>query len=282
MPKAESARRFTRRWAGTISFFAVVGLILGGLISIPAIHKPYIGTMTISGPIVEQAYVDDILKMLSYARDSSDIKALVFQIDSPGGKAVLIEQIYLDVLKLRSRKPVVICIGAQGVSGGYYIALASNFIYAQPSSQVGSIGAWTALPTPEEIGEDIITTGPFKSTGGSSRKTIAKLETVKEEFVSAVISQRGDRLTLSSEEVARAEIYSGVEALRYGLVDSIGTRTAAIEKGASLARIRNYGLIDLNRELGIYQPTLTLFSVEDLKSQTSLMPRYYYLYFEPR
>jgi protease-4 len=271
-----------RRWIGSISFFAVIGLILGGLISIPVIHKPYIGTITISGAIMQQSYADDISEMLNYARDNDNIKAVVLQIDSPGGAASLAEQIYLDVLKVRNRKPVVASIGARGASGGYYIAVASNFIYAEPSSQVGSIGAWTSLPTPEELKEDIATTGPFKSTGGSTRKAIADLETVKQEFVSAVKSQRGDRLKLPEEALSQAELYSGVESLKHGLIDDIGTITDAVQKAASLVRIRHYGIIDINEELGVNQPLQISFSMKDLTSQTSVMPRYYYLYFESR
>ncbi len=283
-PRLELVKGLIRRWIGSIPFFTVIGLIIGALISIPTIHRPYIGTITISGPIVEQAYADDILEMLRYARGDDNIKGVVLQIDSPGGEASVIEQIYLDVLRLRSRKPVVASVGSQGASGGYYIVVASNFIYAGPSSQLGSIGGWTSLPVPEELEEDIVTSGPFKATGGSRRKAIADLETVKEEFVSAVMSQRGDRLKLSREELSRAEIYSGSESLRDGLIDDIGTSTAATQKAASLARIRNYGVIDINEELRIWKPPYwpLFLSIEDLKSRTGLMPTYYYLYFESR
>lgn len=151
---------------------------------------------------------------MRYAKESQDIKGVILQIDTPREEASLIEQIYLDVLQLRKRKPVVASIGAEGASGGYYIAVASNFICAHPSSQIGSVGAWCSLPTPEELQEDIVPTGPFKSTGGSRRKAVADLETVKEEFISAVMTQRGDRLKLSPEELSRSEIYSGVESLK--------------------------------------------------------------------
>lgn len=280
----EAAKRFMRRWLGSIFFFAVIGLIIGALISIPAIARPYIGTITIAGSIMSQAYTGDILEMLRYARDDGNIKGVVLQIDSPGGYATLIEQIYLDLLLLRSHKPVVASVGSEGASGGYYIAVASNFIYATPSSQLGSIGAWISLPAPEELEEDIVTTGPFKAVGGSRRKAMGELEMLRHEFVEAVMSQRGDRLKLSEEELSRSEIYSGVESLRYGLIDDIGTSTAAIEKAAKLAGIRNYGVIDINEELRIWKPTYWpwAFSLESLKSQTGLMPTYYYLYFESR
>jgi len=269
-----------RRWFTSIPFFVVLALILGGLIAIPLTPKPNIATIEVSGLILDQAYIDDILDMLRYARDKDSIKAVVLRIDSPGGYANAIEQIYLDLLRLRQQKPVVASIGMVGASGGYYIAVASNFIYALPTSQLGSIGVWSSLPRPEELDEDILTSGPLKATGGSRRKYTGVLEMVRQEFVEAVMTQRRDRLKMSEEELSRAEIYVGVESRRYGLIDDIGTSTAAIEKAASLAGIRNYGVIKLH----IPKPIIFWFSgssgLEDLKAQTSLVPVYYYLYFE--
>ena len=276
MSRLESAKRLLRRWLWSIPFFVSLGLVLGALISISLIPKPNIAIITISAPYLDQAYTDDILDMLRYARENDSIKAVVLRIDSPGGGASATEQVYLDVLRLRGQKPIVASIGARGASGGYYIAVASNFIYAEPTSQLGSIGAWCILPTPEELDEDIITTGPFKATGGSRRKVTDELEMVRQEFVMAVTSQRGDRLKLSDEELSRAEIYSGVESLRYGLIDDIGTSTAAVEKAASLAHIRNYEVV----KLYIQTPDISPLDMEALKSQTGMMPIYYYLYFE--
>ncbi len=276
MSRLESAKRLMRRWLWSIPLFVVLSLGLGVLISIPVIPKPNIATITISGAILSQAYTDDILDMLRYARDDDSIKAVVLQIDSPGGYVVTTEQIYLEVLRLRQQKPVVASVGMMAASGGYHIAVASNFIYAQPTSTIGSIGAWVGLPRPEELDEDILTTGLFKATGGTRRKATGVLEMVRQEFVEAVMSQRGDRLKLSEEELSRAEIYVGVDSLRYGLIDDIGTSTAAIEKAASLAGIRNYEVV----ELYIWKPVIWFFSLEDLKSRTGLMPIYYYLYFE--
>ena len=277
-----TTKRLLRRWFISIPFFVLLGLILGGLFSIMVIPRPNIAIITISGPILNQAYTDDILDRLQYARDDNKVKAVVLRIDSPGGGASATEQIYLDVLRLRQQKPVVTSIGTMAASGGYYVAVASNFIYAEPTSQVGGIGAFVSLPQREELDEDVGTTGPFKATGRSRRKAVGHLEMVRQEFVEAVMSQRGDRLKVSEEELSRAEIHVGVETLRYGLIDDIGTRTAAIEKAASLAGLRNYGVVVLQITS---QPVSWIFKSSDLealKSQTGLIPRYYYLYFEPR
>ena len=280
MPRLESAKRLMCHWLTSILFFIVLGVGLGALIAILVIPKPNVATITISGEILDQDYADDILDLLRDARNDDSIKAVVLQIDSPGGLVSSIEQIYLDVLHLRQQKPVVASIGMAGISGGYYIAVASNFIYAEPTTLLGNIGAWVTLPATEKLNENVITSGPFKATGGSRRKVTGMLEMVRQEFVDAVISQRGDRLKMSEEELSRAEIYVGIESLRYGLIDDIGTRTAAIEKAASLAGIRNYGVV----ELQIPQPIIFWFfgssDLADLKSQISTVPIYYYLYFE--
>ncbi len=280
MARIESIRKLLRRWVWSIPFFVIAGLALGALISILVIPRPIIATITISGPILNQDYVDDILDMLQYARDNNNIKAVVLRIDSPGGGASATEQIYLDLLRVRERKPVVTSIGTIAASGGYYVAVASNFIYAEPTSQIGSIGALVSLPKPEQLDEDLGTTGPFKATGRSRRKLLGVLEMVRQEFVGTVISQRGDQLQLSDEELSQAQIYVGVEGLKYGLIDDIGTRTAAIEKAASLAGIRNYEVVELH-PIGL--PIFFFFGSSDLaalKARTGLIPQYYYLYFE--
>lgn len=281
MPRLETTKKLLRRWFTSIPFFVLLGLILGGLVSIPAIPQPKIATITISGVLLGQDFVDDIVDMLNYARDNNSIKAVVLRIDSPGGGASATEQLYLDVLRLRQQKPVVVSVGSAAVSGGYYVSVASNLIYAEPTSLIGSIGALVSLPQTEELDEDLGTSGPFKAIGSSRRKSLSHLEMVRQEFVEAVMSQRGTRLKLSEEELSRAEIYLGVESLRYGLIDNIGTRTDALEKAASLAGLRNYGVV----ELRIISPPLFLFfgssNWEALKSQTGLVPKYYYLCLEP-
>lgn len=82
--KLESIKRLLRRWFTSIPLFVLLGLILEVAIAIPVVPKPHIATITISGVLFDQAYVDDILDMLSHARDDDSIKAVVLQIDSPG------------------------------------------------------------------------------------------------------------------------------------------------------------------------------------------------------
>lgn len=273
-PRLESTRRLLRRWLTSIAFLALVGVVLGAVIAPLLISKPNVAVITISGIVTHQEYVDDVLAMLQYAREDHNIRAVVLRIDSPGGSASATEEIFLDVLRTRQLKPVVASIGSIGASGGYYVATAANVIYAEPSSQIGSIGVWSRLPLPEELDEDILTSGPFKATGFSRQKAVAHLEMVRQGFVEAVRLQRGDRLKLTEEELSTAEIYLGIDAFRFGLIDGIDTMTAAIEEAATLAGLRHYELVEL--VVGNPPPV----NLEALRSQIGLAPVYYFLHFE--
>ncbi len=257
-----------------IPLFFLLGCLLGGLISIPMIPEPDIAIITISGVIFDQANVDDILNELRSYKNDNSIRAVVLQIDSPGGSVVAIEPIYLEVLELKKNKPVVTTVAQIAASGGYYIAAASDFIYALPSSSVGSIGVIGTLPTPEELDEDVITSGPFKAIGGSRRKSVSEIATIKQHFIEAILSQRGARLNMSEGQLSRAEVYSGTESLGYGLIDDIGTRSSAMRKAAQLAHLRSYGVLECLVEC---PPDAELI---ELKSPMNNVPIYFYLYVE--
>lgn len=271
MLNLQKAKKF---WLNSTPGLLLMGLIIGALVSIPLMPQPDIAVISISGAILEQATADEILTELRSSRDNASIEAVVLIIDSPGGSASAIEPIYLEVLELRRHKPVVSYIGQSGASGGYYIAAASDAIYAGPSSTIGSIGVISVLPSPEELDEDVLTTGPFKATGGSRRKAISEVATLRNQFLEAVVLRRGEKLKISEYELARAEVFSGTESLQYGLIDDIGTADIAIQKAAQLASIRNHGLV----ECQIFcPPHLELETIESLRTT---VPTYYYLYFE--
>lgn len=271
------------RLLGSYVALAVMALIIGYVSFSLFIGPPKIGIVKISGVGLDQATADKVGRLLEYAKDDRNIKAVVIELDCPGGEASATEEIYLSLLELREERPLVVSIDGVALSGGYYIAVASDFIYAKPTSILGSIGVWMRLPGPERPEEDIIPSGPAKSTGGARKKATTWLQTVTEGFLQAVITQRGNNLRLSKEELSQAEAYIGVEALRYGLIDKIGSRSAAVEKAASLAGLRNYQEVDINKELDLLLP-YTRFSfyglspdTENLSSARSVYPQYYYL-----
>lgn len=282
--KFQSARNLIGIWFRSYLFWIILALIIGGLVSVLGfrafIQKPGLGIIRISGSILFPEEAEEIFQMLRYAREKKKIKGVVLEIDSPGGEASLIEGIYLALLKLREEKPIVASINQKGASGGYYLSLASNFIYARPDSEVGSIGAWTGLPWPETISEDILPTGPFKDTGMTRRKAVGQLEMLRQSFLGVVLFHRGEKLKISPEELTRAEVYTGLEGLRQGLIDEIGSSFEAIEKAAKLAGIAHYQVIDIKKELAEKEPKGTEKGVSQITSTSStknLLPTFYYL-----
>jgi protease-4 len=258
---------------------AIASIIIGIFIFNFFIKIPNVGVITIDTTIMDEETKDEIVKTLRYARDDNSIKAVVLEMNCPGGEASKIEEIYLEVLRLRSEKPVITSIDGMSVSGGYYIAAASNFIYAKPSSEIGGIGVISVLPSSESLDEVHITTGPYKSTQ-SKKHYASQVEMIKQYFVESIIAQRKDRLNIDKENLSKAEIYTGIEGMRYGLVDGIGSRSDAIEKAASYANIANYGLVDINKAVSIneYAPELVSPYSNDTLSKTNTGSTNYFLY----
>ena len=136
-------------------------------------------------------------------------------------------------------------------SGAFMMSMGANHTFAKPSSFVGSVGVVLTSPgplIPPAPDEREISTGPFKR-GSDRRYFIALLDQLKESFAQIVVTERGDKLRISREELTQGRIYSGIEGVRLGLVDEIGGDTDAIEKAASLAGISDYDLLDVNTEV---------------------------------
>lgn len=261
----------------------IIALVIGYFGFNFFIGVPKVGIVKVTDVALDQTTVQKVLSLLKYASEQKNIRAIVLELDCPGGGAMETEEVYLSLLQLRKKKPVVASIDKVALSGGYYVAAASDFIYAKPTSLVGSIGVWMRLPGPEELEEDVMASGPAKSTGGVRKKATAWLQTVAEGFLQAVIAQRGGNLKLSKEELSQAEFYLGVEALRLGLIDKIGTTSEAVEKAAALAGLRNYREVDINQELKLLLPREGFFFSE-LSSKAGnsgltkgMYPQYYYL-----
>lgn len=263
---------------------ALLGAIAGNYAFARVVGKPNIAVVRVDTTLYPWT-ATSISKMLDYADSQDDIKAVVLEIDCPGGAAVSTEELYLSIVKLRGKKPVVAYINTVAASGGYYIAVAANDIYAKSSSTIGSVGAYVTLPEREELTENIIPTGPYKLTGSTIGDVINRLDMLKQTFVGAVASQRGERLKISIEDLSKAGIYSGVEALRYGLIDAIGPGKDAFERAADLAGIRNYGIVRVNEALKVestpwYQSLQSPGTVSsELKG--GALPVFYFQYIPP-
>lgn len=185
----------------------------------------------------------ELLEKLYRIETDDKIQAMLLRIDSPGGAAGTSEEIYQAVKSVAVQKPVVASIGNTGCSGAYMIACGAGHIMATKMTIVGSVGVIMMIPNirkvKEKIGIDMITikSGKMKDMGNMfrdmSEEEHAFIQDLSNEchhdFIDLVKTSRGDRLKDGAVELMDGRILSSTTALKYGLIDSIGTYTDALK-----------------------------------------------------
>jgi len=217
----------------------VVGLLVAALIP-----QPVIGVISLAEPIYAYS-AERLIAQIDYARLHPEVRAVVLVLDSPGGTVVDTEAVYLELLKLREKKPVVVSINSMAASGAYYLTAGGDYAFAKPTSMVGNIGVIGYLPSMPTIFEEIISTGPYKLWGSPRDTYMRQIEMIKQGFYAAVQAGRGERLMAGPQVVLSGQIWPASEALRLGLIDALGSQSDAVEKAASLGRVSNYRVENL-------------------------------------
>jgi protease IV len=194
---------------------------------------------------------DSTAALLREARDDENIKAVVLRVDSPGGEVFASEQIRREVVKLKaSGKPVVVSMGDLAASGGYWIAMDADRIYADPSTITGSIGIFGLIPTiPRSLQKIGVRTDGVGTTRFAGAFDITRpldpdvgnvIQTVIEkgyrDFTGKVAHARG-RSVEQIDAIARGRVWSGAQAHERGLVDAFGGLDAAVADAAARAKL---------------------------------------------
>jgi protease-4 len=269
-----------------------VALVAGYYLAQTLIPTPKIGVIDLNTQVTD-SMAEAMAREIDYARNAYDIKGVVLMINSPGGGASAGHDIYYQVRKLREAKPVVASMDTLAASAAYQIGVGANEIYAKPASIIGNVGVIMGQPSPETLSERFITTGPFKSTGGTASSWLQMLDLLHADFRDSVVAERSQApnpLKLSPDEVATGEIWVGVEAKEFGLIDELGSRLDAIERTAELANLTNYDVVNVRDEYlasltgGGLTSALQLYEeLEaqpefDLTSEETEWPTFYQLY----
>ncbi len=209
-----------------------------------------------------------VIGFLEAADKDKNVKAIILNINSPGGTVVASKEIADATKKLN--KPVVALIREVGTSGAYWVASAADVIIADPLSVTGSIGVLGSYLEFSELFSEYgvkyqqLTTGeykdlgnPYKSLSDKDKKVLLKkLETIHTYFVNDVSNNRKRDLT----EYGDGLFYLGTEAKEIGLVDELGGKDLAIETAKKLAGISEY-------ELEFYQQKKSFFDLLSSLSQ---------------
>ncbi|GMV33351.1 MAG: hypothetical protein AMXMBFR60_11800 [Chloroflexota bacterium] len=252
-----------QRWERirNILLWLAVPLILG-LLAASAVPKPIIGVIRLEDAIYTYS-AQNTIKQIQYAIERPEVRAVVIVMDSPGGTVVDTESIYMELTRLREKKPVVTVVNGMAASGGYYLSVNTDYIFAKPTSLVGNIGVIGYLPPAPFVIEDIITTGPYKLWGAPRDSDMRQVEMIKESFFQAVKLGRGDRLTGSDSVTFSGQIFSGIDGLNIGLIDEIGSENDGAEKAAELAKIANYEVLDLAHPSGVEEDAFFFFMTDE-------------------
>ena len=247
-------RKVLTGWYVVVPLLAGLGIAIGvWTFAYATPGKPQVGVIDIPFTVITEDSAFVIGRLLDYARQDDSIQAVVIKITSPGGGAAASENLYLETRRLRAEKPVVVVMNGLVASGGYMMSMGASHLYAKPSSLVGNVGVVSSAdplipPVPDE---DLVFSGRHKLDGASRRDWIGMVDELKAAFAQTVVSERGDRLRISYDELIEARLYSGLDAVKLGLADEIGSDSDAIAKAAELAGISNYGFVDVNLELQI-------------------------------
>ncbi|MCH7589141.1 MAG: S49 family peptidase, partial [Chloroflexi bacterium] len=193
---------------GSLLLLGIASLLLGWLLAPTLVPQPAVGIIRLNTDIWADS-VELVMAQIESARQDPIIKAVVLQLDSPGGEVAATQTLYLELQSLRREMPVVSSIDGMAASGGFYVAMATDPIYAKPSSTVGNVGVWGFIPPDLAVNEVILASGPFKLTASNRAEFLRAIEGIKQEFLAAVVSQRGERLNISLVDLSQGLAYSG-------------------------------------------------------------------------
>src|SRR5262245_8149561 len=261
-------------YAGVLGLFlVVVSAVLRGPEAGGLGFGSRVAIVELEGIILD---VDDILRDLKSYRDNPLVRAVVVRINSPGGVVAPTQELYRSLRHLREAgKPVVASLGAVAASGGYYVAVAADSIYANPGTLTGSIGVVMQMANVEtlfkKVGVDyvVVKAGQFKDIGNFARPMTPEerrvlqtlLDDVHRQFIDAVAEGRKlDRANVV--QFADGRVFSGAQAKSLAMVDELGGLEEAINRAAKLAGLevpprvvlprRRFSVMDLLRsQLGL-------------------------------
>lgn len=270
-----------------------ISLVLGNVLTACTIGANKVAVIPLSGPIQSErtglfssgSVISPQLvrSQLERAKTDATVKAIVLQIESPGGSVAACQEILNELGRVE--KPIVVSMGIVAASGGYYISAKADKIVALPGSLTGSIGVIAEVPNMkglyEKLGIEmkVFTAGKYKDMYAGLRELTPEEQLIMQEmtnqlydqFVQVVVEGRG----LSEQkvrELATGQLYTGVQAKTLGLVDELGGLNTAIDLAASLAGIEKPKVEYYKREAPSLLSTLLGLNLQKLQSLIQVQP----------
>ncbi len=238
-------RRLKRRltlWRVIAVLAVIVALVVAGFSALSrdaaGVFSDHIARIKVSGLITGEQKQIDLLKKLG---KSNRVKAVLVNIDSPGGTTAGSEAIYEEIRKLAAKKPVVSVLGSQATSGGYVTALAGDYIVARGNTLTGSIGVVFQWPQVRELMEKLgikmreVKSDPLKAEPSPFTEPPAEAVTVMEDIIKdshtwflKLVQERRQLDELITRKLGDGRVYTGRQALDAKLIDKIGGEDEAL------------------------------------------------------
>ena len=211
-----------------------------------------------------------ISKAIRKARKDEKVKAIVLRVNSPGGSALASDVIWREMKLANEEKPVVVSMGDVAASGGYYIACASDKIYASPNTITGSIGVFGIMPNIEELMTDKIgitfdnvKTNKFADLGSVNRPlTQEEYDIIQKGVVDVYntftlkVAEGRDMSQENVDDIGQGRVWSGTNAMDINLIDEYGGLEAAVAGAAELAELEDYRIYELPEQKDPFQELL--------------------------
>ncbi len=200
------------------------------------------------------AYSTPIRKALDKIAEDKDVKAVVLRVDSPGGSAVASEIILNATERVKAKKPYVVSMGTVAGSGGYYVSMGAETIFADAATITASIGVlggkfattdmWNKIGVTWDSSRRGANAGLLSSdavfTEAERKKLQDWMNDIYGVFKGHVVAARGGKLKKPIDELAAGRVFTGQQAFDLGLVDKIGTLDDAIRHAAEQAKLKDY------------------------------------------
>jgi len=208
-------------------------------------RRASVAIVEIHGVIGNHFKTPEFSRLIDSVAGNQRLKALLLDIDSPGGSATGSGVLYRAIQRVAEEKPVYAYVRGMGASGGYYLACAASKVYALPTALVGSIGVIYLRPVLEQllskvgVGFSVYKSGEFKYMTGfwrsptdrESEKFQELINEIFDNFV-AVVAEGRSLDEAKVREIATGEIMTAQKGIRQGLVDEIGDFKDALEAAA--------------------------------------------------
>lgn len=207
--------------------------------------KAKIAVIEINGTIM-YPFTERILKSIEQAQKDENVRAVLLQVDSPGGFVADSHQIYRELKKLAEQKPIAVLMKRMAASGGLYVAMGvgpQGRIFAEETCWTGSIGVIIPHYDMQELGKKVgvdstpLVTGPYKDSLNPFRELTPKEKEVWDEilddsfqrFIRVIAENRQPLEAADVEKLATGQIYTATQALENGLIDEIADEEAALD-----------------------------------------------------